>query len=893
MYKTTYEDDLIIVENMELDGETKISTTKYYLDTTWGGVYKVEVLDENDVVQSTITDSFDGDMCALESRTFGSSNGISNELTYSDDKVETLKCGNLKYKMSYTDGRLTGVSKLNPAVNSTPPTYNPVETHSYTENNDSTITVTSAYPFPSTAVYTETRILDQYDRLLEIANVLENTYAVNPSFAEEDITNEDGSVTPAGTLIENTDIGDSLLAISTDKLMSETTRYMYNEKGLPQKIIVSDSNNYSNKKRADIFEYDNLGRLTESGYVWGNKGVECEIEYTKEATDPSADGKAKKYTYSICNLEYNGFNDPFLTPYETTNTYDDFNRISAKTHVIGDETFTKSFEYDKTRVKKLTDNHGGTIQYEYDVMGRISKEKDGSGNVLKAYTYDSFGQLTDETNNILDKTFQYVYNGIGNITSVKVNGATTQFGYSSAHLDRLTSYGGQAITYDAIGCPVRYGNKLLTWNKGKLVKICDDVDENSSESSESVEFTYNAYGQRVSKVYTYNPGPDYSGNFLIGSTTTYDYDFSGRLIHEACEQDFTESASVTNEFVYLYDESGIIGCAYYVNGSLNGNYYYQRNLLGDIVGIYNTSGTKVVGYAYDAFGNCTTTLGANNEFSKINHFRYRGYYLDRETNLYYLNSRYYNPEWRRFISPANVSSLNPKAVNGLNLYVYAGDDPVNASYPTPTMISQSYVYASNGYGILSSKSITNNITNLFGALYTLSTAFASFDQISSSISGAIEGGASFLGQNGLGFSSVTPYSNALSKYSLTMTLLSSGFSYLSSIYNNFNNPNYSFVEGLLAGNMDARYYTLKTLGNLYAGATVGTLAVKGGAYAAAGGVMVAYALGAGMTGMVAVGIIAGVGVAAIIGVIGAGIICLLGEGVDLFYEEFKKLLFER
>lgn len=103
-------------------------------------------------------------------------------------------------------------------------------------------------------------------------------------------------------------------------------------------------------------------------------------------------------------------------------------------------------------------------------------------------------------------------------------------------------------------------------------------------------------------------------------------------------------------------------------------------LQGDVVGIYNTSGTKVVGYAYDAFGNCTTTLGANNEFSKINHFRYRGYYLDRETNLYYLNSRYYNPEWRRFISPANVSALDPQAVNGLNLYVYAGNEPISFSF---------------------------------------------------------------------------------------------------------------------------------------------------------------------------------------------------------------------
>ena len=56
---------------------------------------------------------------------------------------------------------------------------------------------------------------------------------------------------------------------------------------------------------------------------------------------------------------------------------------------------------------------------------------------------------------------------------------------------------------------------------------------------------------------------------------------------------------------------------------------------------------------------------------------YRGYYLDSETGWYFLNARYYSPEWRRFISPANVSAFNPQTVNGLNLYCYCGNDPMN------------------------------------------------------------------------------------------------------------------------------------------------------------------------------------------------------------------------
>lgn len=110
-------------------------------------------------------------------------------------------------------------------------------------------------------------------------------------------------------------------------------------------------------------------------------------------------------------------------------------------------------------------------------------------------------------------------------------------------------------------------------------------------------------------------------------------------------------------------------------------YYYLRNLQGDVVGIYNTSGTKVGGYAYDAWGNCTITLDTNGIASR-NPIRYRGYYYDSETGFYYLNSRYYSPEWRRFISPDDTAFLDPENVNGLNLYCYCGNDPVNYADPS-------------------------------------------------------------------------------------------------------------------------------------------------------------------------------------------------------------------
>ena len=131
----------------------------------------------------------------------------------------------------------------------------------------------------------------------------------------------------------------------------------------------------------------------------------------------------------------------------------------------------------------------------------------------------------------------------------------------------------------------------------------------------------------------------------------------------------------------MYDESGIIGMVYTSESGASTTYYFQRNLLGDVVGIYTNSGTKVGGYAYDAWGNCTITL--NSDGSAIrNPIRYRGYCYDEDTKLYFLNARYYNPEWRRFISPDDTAYLDPESVNGLNLYTYCNNDPVNYKDPS-------------------------------------------------------------------------------------------------------------------------------------------------------------------------------------------------------------------
>ena len=113
------------------------------------------------------------------------------------------------------------------------------------------------------------------------------------------------------------------------------------------------------------------------------------------------------------------------------------------------------------------------------------------------------------------------------------------------------------------------------------------------------------------------------------------------------------------------------------------NYYFQRNLQGDVIAIYNSNGAKVVEYRYDAYGNCTIASSTTDyALATVNPIRYRGYYFDQETGLYFLNARYYSPEWRRFISPDDTAYLNPENVNGLNLYCYCYNDPVSYCDPS-------------------------------------------------------------------------------------------------------------------------------------------------------------------------------------------------------------------
>ena len=143
------------------------------------------------------------------------------------------------------------------------------------------------------------------------------------------------------------------------------------------------------------------------------------------------------------------------------------------------------------------------------------------------------------------------------------------------------------------------------------------------------------------------------------------------------------------KFIFHYILNKLVGFEY-TSTSGTKEYLYIRNIQGDITSIIDTEGNIICTYAYDGYGN-HIVLDENGKedtsltsIGHLNPFRYRGYYFDEESGLYYLNSRYYDPETGRFISPDILTILDETKgqINGLNLYCYCLNNPIMYADPS-------------------------------------------------------------------------------------------------------------------------------------------------------------------------------------------------------------------
>ena len=157
---------------------------------------------------------------------------------------------------------------------------------------------------------------------------------------------------------------------------------------------------------------------------------------------------------------------------------------------------------------------------------------------------------------------------------------------------------------------------------------------------------------------------------IQGNTVTRDIKIDSKFIY--CDDDATPSAIMLE----------------------NDEYLLVRNLQGDVVAVVNAAnGETVVEFSYDPWGNVTRkysetyTDGATEEelklldlvMSALCPVTYRGYNYDFTTGLYYLQSRYYNPEWGRFLNTDDTSIMLTKTDDAFsaNMYLYCNNNPVN------------------------------------------------------------------------------------------------------------------------------------------------------------------------------------------------------------------------
>jgi len=210
----------------------------------------------------------------------------------------------------------------------------------------------------------------------------------------------------------------------------------------------------------------------------------------------------------------------------------------------------------------------------------------------KFYAYDIGGNITAKT--------EYAYT-----TGTPSNPTKTYtYAYDSTWKDKLASYDGKSVTYDAIGNPLTYDGWTYTWQKGRQLA-------SASKTGTSATYKYNDAGIRTEKT-------------VNGVTTKYHL-INGRV---TCE---TNNAASPDTIYYTYSSAGAL-----TGITLNGTtYYYIRNGQGDITGLFDSSGTQVVSYTYDTWGRLISTTGSlANTVGLKNPYRYRGYRCDTETGLY-------------------------------------------------------------------------------------------------------------------------------------------------------------------------------------------------------------------------------------------------------------------
>ena len=395
-------------------------------------------------------------------------------------------------------------------------------------------------------------------------------------------------------------------------------------------------------------------------------------------------GREKSHTTTVYNIAGETEQNPATTLGKITTEYSYSVATDGKTSSNIEKYINKTYNGDGTTVR-VFDGYS----YEYDKQNRISAIKQvnalGNETEMYSYEYDKLGQLVRYNDKIANKSYTYTYDGNGNITKKSEYAYTTgvltgeplitTYSYEGDWADMLTSVDGEQIEYDSIGNPTSYLGATLTWEGRELTSYSND------EYTSTYEYDENGMRYRT----TITNKEDNSVGYL-------DYVWvDSKLISISFTSD-----ELNQTVKYLYNDFdepvGFVSTR--EDGSVD-TYYYLKNAQCDITHIVSAAGKKMVTFTYDVFGKRTVTYQANGSTTPgqielltqmkadlLNPFAYRGYCYDYDMGMYYLQSRYYDPNVGRFINADDTNYLNATGtVLGCNLFAYCENDAVNKVDP--------------------------------------------------------------------------------------------------------------------------------------------------------------------------------------------------------------------
>lgn len=303
------------------------------------------------------------------------------------------------------------------------------------------------------------------------------------------------------------------------------------------------------------------------------------------------------------------------------------------------ETISKEVENEKKQI----------YRFSYDEAGQLTRADDKCTGITTLYCYDSGGNLREKA--------EYPHSN-GNLQGKALH--VYRYEYADTNWkDKLTAFNSKEILYDAIGNPISSDGMDYEWGAGR------QLSQITLENGIRVAYTYNEDGFRTSRAI-----------FTAGSETPavrYEYFWDqGRLLSQSIAN-MEAGGQERKNVVFLYSNTEEAPVGFTVDGE--DTYLYEKNAQGDVLGVYR-EGLCVAQYAYDAFGNMTVCLEDEGYDSSLNPCYYRGYPLDRETGLYYLQSRYYVPQWGRFLN-ADLYVDTGTGLLGTNMFAYCDNDPIN------------------------------------------------------------------------------------------------------------------------------------------------------------------------------------------------------------------------